>query len=97
MSDHKVGDRVKIKLTGGRLVDAEIKATIETTEGEAAASFVWGRDRPDLSVAARWTYFEICSVTSHKFVLTGLALVLSFVQYRKKLVSQSTGQPIETL
>ena len=30
MSDYKVGDRVKIKLTGGRLVDAEIKAIIET-------------------------------------------------------------------
>jgi hypothetical protein len=32
MSDYKVGDRVKIKLTGGRLVDAEIKAVIETAD-----------------------------------------------------------------
>ena len=34
MSDYKVGDRVKIKLSGGRLVDAEIKAIVETTEGK---------------------------------------------------------------
>ena len=34
MSDYKVGDRVKIKLTGGRLVDAEIKAIIETADGK---------------------------------------------------------------
>ena len=34
MSDYKVGDRVKIKLSGGRLVDAEIKAVIETTDGK---------------------------------------------------------------
>ncbi len=33
-SDHKIGDRVKIKLTGGRLVDAEIKAVVEATEGK---------------------------------------------------------------
>jgi len=34
VSDYKVGDRVKIKLTGGRLVDAEIKAIIETADGK---------------------------------------------------------------
>jgi len=34
MSDYEVGDRVKIKLTGGRLVDAEIKALIETADGK---------------------------------------------------------------
>jgi len=50
MSDFKVGDRVKIKLTGGRLVDAEIKAIVETTQGkrlqvsfgdETARIYVW--------------------------------------------------------
>jgi hypothetical protein len=34
MSDYKVDDRVKIQLTGGRLVDAEIKAIVETTQGK---------------------------------------------------------------
>lgn len=34
MSDYEVGDRVKIKLTGGRLADAEIKAIIETPQGK---------------------------------------------------------------
>jgi len=34
MSDYEVGDRVKIQLTGGRLVDAEIKAIIETPQGK---------------------------------------------------------------
>ena len=50
MSDYKVGDRVKIKLTGGRLVDAEIKAIVETNQGkrlqvsfgeETARIYVW--------------------------------------------------------
>jgi len=50
MSDYKVGDRVKIKLTGGRLVDAEIKAVIETADEkrlqvsfgeETARIYVW--------------------------------------------------------
>src|SRR5437667_9034828 len=34
MSDYKVGQHVNVKLSGGRLVDAEIKAIIETTEGK---------------------------------------------------------------
>ena len=49
-SDYEVGDRVKIKLTGGRLVDAEIKAIVETIQGkrlqvsfgeETAGIYVW--------------------------------------------------------
>ena len=34
MSDLNVGDHIAKKLSGGRLVEAEIKAIIETTEGE---------------------------------------------------------------
>jgi hypothetical protein len=34
MSDYKVGDRITVKLSGGRLVEAEIKAIVETTEGK---------------------------------------------------------------
>ena len=34
MSDYKVGDRITVKLSDGRLVEAEIKAITETTEGE---------------------------------------------------------------
>jgi hypothetical protein len=30
---HKVGDHVVVKLSGGRIVEATIKAVIETTEG----------------------------------------------------------------
>jgi hypothetical protein len=33
MSDFKVGQHVMVKLSGDRLVDAEIKAIIETTDG----------------------------------------------------------------
>ncbi len=33
MPKHKVGDRVLVKLSGGRIVEATIKAVIETTEG----------------------------------------------------------------
>ena len=47
MKDFKVGQHVTVKLSGGRLVDAEIKAIIETTEGEAFAGIVWRRERPD--------------------------------------------------
>jgi hypothetical protein len=50
MSNFKVGQRVKVKLSGGRLVDAEIKAVLETTDGmrlqvsfgeETARIYVW--------------------------------------------------------
>ena len=50
MSDFKVGQHVTVKLSGGRLVDAEIKAIIETTDGkrllvsfgnETARIYVW--------------------------------------------------------
>jgi hypothetical protein len=50
MSDFKVGQRIKVKLSGGRLVDAEIKAIIETSDGirlqvsfgeETARIYVW--------------------------------------------------------
>jgi len=34
MSDFKVGQHVTVKLSGGRLVDAEIKAINETTDGK---------------------------------------------------------------
>jgi hypothetical protein len=50
MNEFKVGDRVMVKLSGGRLVEAEIKAIIETTEGkrlqvsfgeETARIYIW--------------------------------------------------------
>ena len=34
MSDYKVGDHITVKRSGGRLVDAEIKAITKTTEGK---------------------------------------------------------------
>jgi hypothetical protein len=34
MSDFKVGQHILVKLSGGRLVDAVIKAIVETTEGQ---------------------------------------------------------------
>jgi len=50
MSDFKVGPHVTVQLPVGRLVDAEIKAIIETTEGirlqvsfgaETARIYLW--------------------------------------------------------
>ncbi len=50
MKDYKVGDHVMVKLSGGRLVNAEIKTIVETTEGkrlqvsfgeETARIYVW--------------------------------------------------------
>ena len=32
MRKHKVGERVLVKLSGGRIVEATIKAVVETTE-----------------------------------------------------------------
>jgi hypothetical protein len=51
MSNFKVGQHVTVKLSGGRLVDAEIKAIIETTKGKRLQVSFWGRERPDLFVA----------------------------------------------
>ena len=33
MPKYKVGDRVMVKLSGGRIVEATIKAIVDTTEG----------------------------------------------------------------
>jgi hypothetical protein len=33
MCKHKVGDHVLVKLSGGRIVEATIKAIVDTTEG----------------------------------------------------------------
>jgi hypothetical protein len=50
MPKHKVGDRILVKLSGGRIVEATIKAVVETTEGirlqvsfgnEAALIYPW--------------------------------------------------------
>ena len=50
MDAFNVGDRVKVKLSGGRLVDAEIKAVLDTTDGvrlqvtfgqETALIYLW--------------------------------------------------------
>jgi hypothetical protein len=34
MPKHKVGDQVLVKLSGGRIVEATIKAIVDTTEGQ---------------------------------------------------------------
>jgi len=50
MSDFKVGQHILVKLSGGRLINAEIKAVIDKTEGkrlqvsfgnESARIYVW--------------------------------------------------------
>jgi hypothetical protein len=33
MPNYKVGDRVLVKLSGGRIVEATVKALVDTTEG----------------------------------------------------------------
>jgi hypothetical protein len=33
MSDYKVGDHVQVKLSGGRIVEATIKAIVDMTDG----------------------------------------------------------------
>jgi hypothetical protein len=50
MPKYKVGDHLRVKLSGGRIVEATIKAVVETTEGvrlqvsfgnEAALIYPW--------------------------------------------------------
>jgi hypothetical protein len=50
MSKHKVSDRVLVRMSGGRIVEATIKAIVDTTEGvrlqvsfgdEAARIYLW--------------------------------------------------------
>jgi hypothetical protein len=33
MRKHRVGDHVQVKLSGGRIVEATVKALVDTTEG----------------------------------------------------------------
>ena len=47
----KIGQHVTVKLSAGRLVDAEIKAIIEATEGERLQVSFGKRDRWDLFMA----------------------------------------------
>jgi hypothetical protein len=39
MSKYKVGDRPVVKLTSGRIVEATVKAVVETTEGAHHTAF----------------------------------------------------------
>jgi hypothetical protein len=50
MRKHKIGDHVLVKLSGGRIVEATVKAIVETTEGvrlqvsfgeETARIYLW--------------------------------------------------------
>ena len=50
MRKHKVGDHVLVKLSGGRIVEATIKAIVDTTDGtrlqvsfgeETALIYLW--------------------------------------------------------
>jgi hypothetical protein len=47
MRNYKVGDHVLVKLSGGRLMQATIKAIVETTEG-VRLQVVWRRDSTNL-------------------------------------------------
>jgi hypothetical protein len=40
MPKYKVGDRVLVKLSGDRIVEATIKAIVDTTEGRALAGVI---------------------------------------------------------
>ena len=57
---HKVGDHVLVKLSGGRIVEATIRAVVETTEGvrlqvsfgsETALIYPWQMVPADVSKA----------------------------------------------
>jgi hypothetical protein len=50
MDEYKVGDRLLVKLSGGRIVEASIKAVVDTTDGtrlqvsfgeETALIYLW--------------------------------------------------------
>jgi hypothetical protein len=47
MSDFKIGQQVTVKLSGGRLVDAEIKGHRHDGR-QTPTDLVWKSDRPDL-------------------------------------------------
>jgi hypothetical protein len=47
MPKYKVGEHVLVKLSGGRLVQATIKAIVDKTEERALAGVIWRRDGAD--------------------------------------------------
>ncbi len=53
MRKYKVADHLLVTLSGGRIVEATIKAILETTNGVRAAGVIWRRDGADLFVANR--------------------------------------------
>jgi hypothetical protein len=51
MPKYKVGDHVLVKLSGGRIVEATIKAVVEYDRGRALVGLVRRGNGTDLSVA----------------------------------------------
>jgi len=62
MSDYKVGDLVLVKLSGGRIVEATIKAVVETTEG-VRLQVSFGNET---ALIYRWQIVIEASVVRHK-------------------------------
>ena len=50
MSDYKAGDHLLVKLSGGRIVEATVKAIVETTDGVLTDLSVADRHRGSLIV-----------------------------------------------
>jgi len=57
MKKYEVGQTVTVKLSGGRIVEAEIKAIRDTTEGVRLPSKIETR-----STGVRWSAFSHMSV-----------------------------------
>jgi hypothetical protein len=52
MPKYKVGDHVLVKLSGGRIVEATVKAVVDTTDG-TRLQVSFGRNGPDLKPDSR--------------------------------------------
>ena len=53
MPKHKVGDHLRVKLSGGRIAEATVKAIVDTDGRCALASVIRERNGTDLFVADR--------------------------------------------
>jgi hypothetical protein len=51
LSDYKDGDHLQVKLSGGRIVEATIKAIVDTTRWCAPASLIRRRNGANMPVA----------------------------------------------
>jgi hypothetical protein len=64
MSDYKVGDHLQVKLSGGRIAEATVKAIVDTTDGVRLQVSFWGEQRKYFCGRSSMMFVDLSSKNS---------------------------------